>query len=75
MSNTGAIVGGVLGAVAAVVIVLAMYNSIIIVREKQQVVLERWGRFRSVLTPGIHFIFPWVDRCVVARRGAARRGP
>lgn len=32
------------------------------VREKQQVVLERCGRFRAVLTPGVHCIVPWVDR-------------
>ena len=33
----------------------------IVVREKQQVVLERCGRFRAVLTPGIHCIMPYID--------------
>lgn len=27
-----------------------------------QVVLERLGRFSRVLTPGLHFVLPWIDR-------------
>lgn len=47
------------------VLLLPPRAAYIVVREKQQVVLERCGRFRAVLTPGIHCIIPWVDAYVL----------
>lgn len=61
-ANTGAIVGAVLGSLLGILIIYAFFSSFIIVREKQQVVLERFGRFKAVLTPGVHMILPFIDR-------------
>lgn len=61
-ANSGAIVGGILGAAAAIFLLVALTRSFLVVREKQQVVLERCGRFRAVLTPGVHCIVPFVDQ-------------
>lgn len=59
---TGAVVGAVLGVLGALLLLITFFKSFIVVREKQQVVLERCGRFKAVLTPGVHCIMPWVDR-------------
>jgi regulator of protease activity HflC (stomatin/prohibitin superfamily) len=61
-SDEGAIVGGVLGGAAALFLIVAFFKSFLIVKEKEQAILERWGRFRAVLTPGLHIIVPWIDR-------------
>lgn len=59
---TAAAVGAVLGILGVLFVAWATYNSIIIVREKQAVVLERLGRFHSQLGPGLHFVLPFIDR-------------
>lgn len=51
--------------VVVVVVVLVVYSikiSIQVVREKQNIIIERFGEFKAVLTPGVHFIIPFVDR-------------
>jgi len=61
-STAGAIVGAIVGVFFALFLVISFWKSVLVVREKQQVVLERCGRFRAVLTPGVHVIMPWIDR-------------
>lgn len=63
MSAIGAIIGGVIGGVAVLIFFIAsLIQSVKVVHEKEQIVLERCGRFRNVLTPGVHWILPWIDR-------------
>ena len=61
MSAVGPVIGVIIG-VFGVAMVACLYNAILVVREKQQVVLERCGRFRQVLLPGMHCILPFIDR-------------
>ncbi|MFN3275792.1 MAG: SPFH domain-containing protein [Paracoccus sp. (in: a-proteobacteria)] len=48
--------------VLAVVIFLAVSSAVRIVPQSQKFVVERFGRLRSVLGPGINFIVPFLDR-------------
>jgi len=43
-------------------IILCIYLGIRIVPQSQKFVVERFGRLRSVLGPGINFIIPFLDR-------------
>lgn len=53
--------GGVTLAIAFLVI-LTVYLAVRIVPQSQKFVVERFGRLRTVLGPGINFIVPYVDR-------------
>ena len=48
--------------VLAVVIFLAVTRAVRIVPQSEKYVVERFGRLRAVLGPGINFIVPFVDR-------------
>ncbi|KAK8803534.1 hypothetical protein WA158_001228 [Blastocystis sp. Blastoise] len=52
--------------VAAVLVVIFLISClsmcIFCVQEKEAVVIERLGKFKDVLTPGPHFIVPYLDR-------------
>lgn len=53
--------GGVTLAIALLVI-LTVYLGVRIVPQSQKYVVERFGRLRTVLGPGINFVVPYVDR-------------
>mmetsp|Transcript_15470 Transcript_15470/g.53745 ORF Transcript_15470/g.53745 Transcript_15470/m.53745 type:complete len:333 (-) Transcript_15470:21-1019(-) len=58
MADTGAIV-----TVAIVLfVIITVYKAVNVVREKEVIVVERLGKFNEVLTAGVHFIIPYVDR-------------
>lgn len=48
--------------ILAVVILLAISSSVRIVPQSEKYVVERFGRLRSVLGPGINFTVPFIDR-------------
>lgn len=48
--------------VLAVVIVLAITSAVRIVPQSEKYVVERFGRLRSILGPGINFTVPFLDR-------------
>jgi regulator of protease activity HflC (stomatin/prohibitin superfamily) len=48
--------------VIALFIILAIYLGVRIVPQSEKHVVERFGRLRSVLGPGINFIVPFLDR-------------
>ena len=56
-SNAGIVIVVLLG-----LAVFLIYCSIIVVKEKQVVVLQRCGRFHRVLDPNIHLTIPFFDR-------------
>mgnify|MGYP006414676505 FL=1 len=62
----GGIIGTILlvaaGVVGVIFIILCVMKSITVVTEKQVAVIERLGKFSRVLTPGIHFIVPFIDK-------------
>lgn len=50
----------------AVLIIVTIFKGVRIVPQSQKYVIERFGRLRSVLGPGINFIVPYID--VVAHK-------
>ena len=44
--------------ILAVVYVL---KGVIIVQQTEEMIIERWGKFRAVLRPGLNFIIPFID--------------
>ncbi|WP_341862923.1 SPFH domain-containing protein [Gymnodinialimonas sp. 57CJ19] len=54
--------GGVLTIAIALFIILCIYLGIRIVPQSEKYVVERFGRLKSVLGPGINLIVPFLDR-------------
>ena len=50
--------------VLAAVLFVIIIASIKIVRQSTALVVERLGKFNRLLTTGVHFIFPFIDRSV-----------
>jgi regulator of protease activity HflC (stomatin/prohibitin superfamily) len=48
--------------VLAAFAILVVASSIRIVRQARVGVVERWGKYRTTLTPGLHVILPMLDR-------------
>ena len=42
--------------------VFVFYNTFIIVEMREEVILERLGKYHETLDPGLHFVVPFVDR-------------
>lgn len=47
--------------IIAIVMLLVLYNTVTIVSMRHSYVVERLGKFRKVLDPGIHFLVPFID--------------
>ena len=54
--------GGIATLLLAAFIILSVYKGIRIVSQSEKHVVERFGRLRTVLGPGINFIVPFLDR-------------
>ena len=54
--------GGIAVLLVAAFILLCIYLGVRIVSQSEKHVVERFGRLRSVLGPGINFIVPFLDR-------------
>lgn len=54
--------GGIATLLIAAFILISLYKGIKIVSQSEKHVVERFGRLRSVLGPGINFIVPFLDR-------------
>ena len=54
--------GGVVVLVLAVFIVVAIIQSVKVVPQSEKFVVERVGRFRREMGPGLKFIFPFIDK-------------
>jgi len=39
-----------------------IYHTFIIVEMREEVILERFGKYHDTLTPGFHFVIPFIDR-------------
>lgn len=42
--------------------IFVIYNTFIIVEMREEVILERLGKYHETLTPGFHFVVPFIDR-------------
>lgn len=47
--------------VITVIVLFVLYNTITIVSMRHSYVVERLGKFRAVLEPGLHFLVPFID--------------
>ena len=54
--------GGIATLLLAAFIILCVYKGVKIVSQSEKHVVERFGRLRTVLGPGINFIVPFLDR-------------
>lgn len=54
--------GGVVGLLFALFIIVCIFLGVRIVPQSEKHVVERFGRLRSVMGPGINFIVPFLDR-------------
>ncbi|MBT8414894.1 MAG: SPFH/Band 7/PHB domain protein [Boseongicola sp.] len=54
--------GGIATILFAAFIIISLYKGIRIVSQSEKHVVERFGRLRTVLGPGINFIVPFLDR-------------
>ena len=54
--------GGIATLLLAALIILTVYKGVRIVSQSEKHVVERFGRLRTVLGPGINFIVPFLDR-------------
>ena len=61
MVDAGLIVLIIVLVIVGGLFIFGLYKSINVVREKQAVVIERLGKFKATLSPGIHFIIPYLD--------------
>ena len=52
----------VFGMAAAVVLIVAAFNAVCLVPQARARNVERFGRWRRTLEPGLHFIIPFADR-------------
>ncbi|MBP6735848.1 MAG: SPFH/Band 7/PHB domain protein, partial [Rhodobacteraceae bacterium] len=46
----------------AILIIIAIFKAVRIVPQSEKFVVERFGRLRAVLGPGINFTVPFLDR-------------
>jgi len=51
-----------IASILIIVIGFIIFKTIIIVRERENVVIERLGKFHALLKPGIYFLIPFFDR-------------
>lgn len=53
-----------LAALSALIIGYVLGYSVKIIRQSNEALVERLGRYHRKLKPGIHFILPWLDKIV-----------
>ena len=52
----------VVGAVGLVLVAVIIFSAVVTVRQGFEYTVERFGKFRTLLSPGIHIIVPFIDR-------------
>jgi regulator of protease activity HflC (stomatin/prohibitin superfamily) len=57
-----ALAGGIIAAIVAIFVVITVLRSVRIVPQARARNVERFGRYRKTLEPGMNFIIPFIDR-------------
>jgi hypothetical protein len=60
--GTGLSGGTIVLILLALFVIITIYRGIRVVPQSEKFVVERFGRLRSVLNPGLNIIVPWLDR-------------
>ncbi len=58
---TGLLGGNLVTLLIALLIIISIFLGVRIVPQSEKYVVERFGRLKSVLGPGINFIVPFID--------------
>lgn len=48
--------------ILAILVAIALYSSVVIVKQGFKVIVQRLGKYHTTLTPGINFIVPFMDK-------------
>lgn len=48
--------------ILTIITLFVLYNTVVIVSMRETFIIERLGKFRTVLNPGLHFLIPFFDR-------------
>src|SRR4028119_252236 len=62
MDSIGLSGGTIILLLLALFVIITIYRGIRVVPQSEKYVIERFGRLRSVLSPGLNIIVPWLDR-------------
>ncbi|GKT22958.1 hypothetical protein ADUPG1_012278 [Aduncisulcus paluster] len=52
----------IMGCILGLILLIGIFKSIVVVKEKEVIIVERFGKFRDLLKPGIHCMIPFADR-------------
>ncbi|MFC1998284.1 SPFH domain-containing protein [Chloroflexota bacterium] len=55
------VVGAIVGAIFVFLFVVGLAKSVTVVHQAEKVIIERFGRYKETLDPGLKFIVPFID--------------
>ncbi|KAJ5077057.1 hypothetical protein M0811_00377 [Anaeramoeba ignava] len=62
MVSSGVIAAAVIVPILVIFIIYLLKKSVTVVHEREEVIIERLGKYKSTLVAGVHWILPFVDR-------------
>jgi regulator of protease activity HflC (stomatin/prohibitin superfamily) len=54
--------GAIVGIIIAVLALVALWRALVVVRQYERGLVERLGRYKETLEPGLRFLIPFIDR-------------
>ena len=54
--------GAIVGIIIAVLALVALWRALVVVRQYERGLVERLGRYKETLEPGLRFLVPFIDR-------------
>ncbi|EAL67784.1 hypothetical protein DDB_G0279271 [Dictyostelium discoideum AX4] len=48
--------------IALIILIILLKKSLLILKEREIIILERFGQYHNILHAGVHWTIPWVDR-------------
>ena len=54
--------GAVVGIIIAILALIALWRALVVVRQYERGLVERLGRYKETLEPGLRFLVPFIDR-------------
>jgi regulator of protease activity HflC (stomatin/prohibitin superfamily) len=54
--------GAIVGIIIAILAIIALWRALVIVRQYERGLVERLGRYKETLNPGLKLLFPFIDR-------------
>lgn len=61
--------------IAAILVVFLVVSSVRVVPQARRYIIERFGRYRATLQPGLNFIVPLADRSTAGWISVSRCSP